>query len=179
MGSSIVVAFPKLEDAKKIRAVLEKHGLEVVGTATAGSGVLSILSGLDYGVLVCGYHLADLYYRDLLADLPPGFEMILVASERVIREAPLALVCIPLPLSRVSLLEAVETVLTSLERRYKKKKKAPFRPKAEQEVIDQAKAVLMEKSHMSEQEAHRYLQKTSMDSGNSLFDTAQMVLLLF
>lgn len=29
---------------------------------------------------------------------------------------------------------------------------------------------------MSEEEAHRYLQKNSMDSGNSMVETAQMVL---
>ena len=31
-------------------------------------------------------------------------------------------------------------------------------------------------NHMTEEEAHRYLQKTSMDSGTNLVETAQMVL---
>ena len=34
----------------------------------------------------------------------------------------------------------------------------------------------MEKKEMSEAEAHRYLQKYSMESGNSLTETAQMIL---
>ena len=32
------------------------------------------------------------------------------------------------------------------------------------------------KNHMTEEEAHRYIQKCSMDSGTSLTETAQMVL---
>jgi response regulator NasT len=34
----------------------------------------------------------------------------------------------------------------------------------------------MERSRMSEEEAHRYLQKSSMDSGTNMLETAQMVL---
>ena len=45
-------------------------------------------------------------------------------------------------------------------------------------MIDQAKALLMERNHMSESEAHRYLQKNSMESGTNMLETAQMVLMI-
>ena len=48
----------------------------------------------------------------------------------------------------------------------------------EQELIDQAKALLMERNGMTEAEAHRYIQKCSMDSGTNLVETAQMVISL-
>ena len=34
----------------------------------------------------------------------------------------------------------------------------------------------MERNHMSEEEAHRYLQKSSMESGTNIVETAEMVL---
>ena len=34
----------------------------------------------------------------------------------------------------------------------------------------------MERNHISEEEAHRFLQKSSMDSGTNMLETAQMVL---
>lgn len=34
----------------------------------------------------------------------------------------------------------------------------------------------MERNNMSEDEAHRYLQKSSMESGTNLVETAEMVL---
>lgn len=46
----------------------------------------------------------------------------------------------------------------------------------QQEVISQAKELLMARNNMSEAEAHRYLQKSSMDSGTNMVETAQMVL---
>jgi len=36
--------------------------------------------------------------------------------------------------------------------------------------------LLMIRNNMTEEEAHRYMQKTSMDSGTGLTDTAQMIL---
>ena len=43
-------------------------------------------------------------------------------------------------------------------------------------MVEQAKAVLMASRGISEEEAHRYLQKRSMDSGSRLLDTARRVL---
>lgn len=43
--------------------------------------------------------------------------------------------------------------------------------------IQSAKQVLITQRHMTESEAHRYLQKMSMDAGRSLAETARMVLL--
>ena len=48
----------------------------------------------------------------------------------------------------------------------------------EQNYINNAKWLLMERNHMTEQEAFRYIQKSSMDSGTNMVETAQMILLL-
>ena len=41
-----------------------------------------------------------------------------------------------------------------------------------------AKAVLMQRNHLTEEEAHRYIQKCSMDNGTNMVETAQMILML-
>ena len=50
--------------------------------------------------------------------------------------------------------------------------------KEEQELINEAKALLMERNHLTEEEAHRYIQKSSMDNGTNMVETAQMILTL-
>ena len=52
------------------------------------------------------------------------------------------------------------------------------RSSEERRLIDEAKALLMERNNMTESEAHRYIQKCSMDSGTNLVETAQMVISL-
>ena len=59
----------------------------------------------------------------------------------------------------------------------KKRKAVPKeRSQEEKQLIQQAKELLMIRNNMTEEEAHRYMQKTSMDSGTGLTDTAQMIL---
>ena len=58
----------------------------------------------------------------------------------------------------------------------RKKRVVHQRTEEEQSVIDEAKSVLMEKNNMSESEAHRYIQKSAMDSGRTMVETAISVL---
>lgn len=39
--------------------------------------------------------------------------------------------------------------------------------------------MLMQRNRLSEEEAYRYIQKCSMDSGTNMVETAQMLLMLF
>ena len=43
-------------------------------------------------------------------------------------------------------------------------------------MLKEAKEILMVRNHLTEEEAHKYLQKCSMDSGTNLVETAAMVL---
>ena len=53
-----------------------------------------------------------------------------------------------------------------------------FNTEKEQNYISNAKMMLMQRNHLSEDEAYRYIQKSSMDSGTNMVETAQMLLML-
>lgn len=179
MNSSIVIALPKIEDAKKIRAILTRHGFPVAAVCSTGAGALSSMSALDGGILICGYHLPDMYYRDVLEYLPRYFQLLLLASSRVIGGAPTSVLSVELPMKASDLVNTVDMVLAQLERQWKKDKKKPkVRSWKEQNYISNAKLLLMERNHLSEEDAYRYIQKSSMDSGTNMVETAQMVLML-
>ena len=83
----------------------------------------------------------------------------------------------PMPLKVQDLMSTLEMMCMNQERRKKKLRARPKqRSEAEKRVLWEAKTVLMERNHMTEEEAHRYIQRCSMDSGTSLTETAQMVL---
>lgn len=70
-------------------------------------------------------------------------------------------------------------ILRQIERKFKKEKKKPKkRTEKEENYIKNAKFVLMDRNHLSEEEAFRYIQKCSMDSGTNMVETAQMILTL-
>ena len=175
--ANIVVLFPKLEDAKSIRNLLTQRGYPVSSVCTSGAQALAAADHLGSGIIVCGYKFPDMIYEELYENVAPAFEMLLVASARAlsggVREG---VVGVTMPLKAQELLESLEMIVSSQERRRRRKKTIPpKRSERERKLIEDAKALLMERNHMSEEEAHRYLQKTSMDSGTNMAETAEML----
>ena len=169
--SSIVIALPKIEDAKKIRSVLERHGFTVASVCSTASSALSNASELGSGVLICGHRLPDMNYLDLSECLPRDFEMLLLASARVICEVPSSILSVEMPIKSGDLVNTVS-------KRRKEKKKPKLRSEKEQNYISNAKMMLMQRNHLNEEDAYRYIQKSSMDSGTNMVETAQMLLML-
>ena len=180
MNLSIVVAFSKIEDAKKIRTILNRQGFEVTEICTTGAGVLSCMSHLDAGILVCGYRLPDMNYYDILDAKSEYFEMVLIASENKAVEAEGRMRVLRLPITASMLSTAVSELLEKLHNRIRKNTGRPgSRSEKEKRLILEAKELLMRKKNWTEMQAHRYLQKSSMDNGTSMVETAEMIRMLY
>lgn len=176
--SSLVIAFPKIEDAKRIRDILNRHDIETDAVCTTAAQALSEMNELDPGIIICGYRLPDMFYADLRECMPSGFEMLLLASSRVLSTCEgSGVMSVAMPLSVYELVNTIQ-MMQHRVRKQKKKKLVHERSPEEQAILDKAKGLLMERNRMTESEAHRYIQKCSMDSGTNLVETAQMILTL-
>lgn len=175
---SIMIAFPKIEDAKNIKNILVRSGYEVNATCTSGSQTISLANELDGGIIICGYHLLDMHYNQLNSYLPKGFEMLLIASPKRFEDCMNhSIVCLRMPIKANDLLSTLEMMTCNYRRKKKQEKQKPKeRSEADKKTIEKAKLILMERNNMSEETAHRFIQKTSMDSANSLLETAEMIL---
>lgn len=174
----IIVVFPSRENAVSIRNLLVRYGTEVTGVCTTGAKALQYADAVDEGVVVCGYKMKDMMFTELREYLPEEFEMLLIASpEKWAGETADGVVCLSMPLKVYDLINTMEMLLKTMERRRRKRKlEQKDRDPKQREAIAKAKGLLMERNHMSETEAHRYLQKCSMESGTNLAETAEMVL---
>ena len=161
--SNVIVAFSKREDAVNIRNILTRSGVGVSAVCLTGAKVLQ--------------H-SDMQYMQLWELLPDGYEILLLApSGKWIGELPEGVVGLPLPLKVQDLTDTLRMMCRAQEDIRKKRKSAVHRRSGiERREIERAKGLLMERNGMSEEEAHRYLQKTSMESGTNMTETAQMVL---
>ncbi len=175
--AKIIVAFPNRTNAANIRNILVRGGYSVIGVCTTGAQVLQYAELLDEGILVCGYKLPDMLYTHLREYLPLEFEILLVASPDKWQEDIKGVVGLSAPLKVYDLMSTMEMMQQAMDRRrrIRKKEKRAKNPD-QQKKIREAKELLMERNRMSEEEAHRYLQKCSMDSGTNLVETAEMVL---
>lgn len=179
----VIVAFGSPDDSRKIKAILQRNGYRVSAACTSGARVLTAIEEqeLDGGAVICGYRLSDMSFAALSEDLPRGWGMLLVTSPRRVEDMDLPdnTVLLPLPLRVQDLLSSLDVMLES-QRRLRKKERAKRRqqPRSaeDRKVLNMAKDILMERNNMTEPEAHRYLQKCAMDSGNNIVEVAQMVL---
>ena len=106
--------------------------------------------------------------------------MVLVAAPNICNEREIDdLMCLAMPLKVHELVQTMEMMSYSIARKKKKQRAVPKeRNEEEKKLIERAKGLLMERNNMTEEEAHRYIQKRSMDNGTGLVETAQMVLSL-
>ncbi len=178
--TNIIVAFPKQDNAQSIKKILMQNGYHVDAVCLTGAQVLQSVNELGGGIVVCGYRFVDMMYTELHEYLPPEFEMLLVASPANCGERDLSnIVCLSMPLKVNELLQTVEMMDYTITRRRKKQRAKPKeRTDEELALINEAKALLMERNNLTEEEAHRYMQKRSMDNGTGLIETAQMILSL-
>ena len=177
--STIIVAFPKIDEAKAIRNLLVRKGYDVASPCVTGNQVINLADTPSDGIIICGYKLSDnMVYTELNEYKPKSFEMLLVASSNLWSDCQdNDIVCVAMPIKVNDLISTLEMMLEAQIRRRRKLRSAPRKRSPEElKIIDEAKHVLMERNNMSEPEAFRYIQKCSMDSGNTMVESAQMVM---
>ncbi len=176
--SAIFVVLPKLEEAKKIQRVLLNHGFDQVFAFQTAAMTLQEISEHKAGVVISAYRLSDMFYLDLKDNLPDNFELILMAQASTVATAASGILALSTPLKIGDLISTVDMVLRQVERRLKKNRKPAKRSEQEENYIRNAKYLLMDRNHLTEEEAFRYIQKCSMDNGINMVETAQMILTL-
>ncbi len=176
--ANVIVAFSRPEDARNIKNSLTKNGFPVNAVCSSGAQALALSEDLGSGIIVCGYRLTDMIYSELAANLSPDFTMLMIAStSKWPSETPENIILLPMPLKVHDLIETVDMIDQMQEgRRRQRRAKPRVRSPEEQQAVEAAKKILMERNGMTEQEAHRYIQKCSMDSGTDMVQTAQMLI---
>lgn len=168
----VLLVFENEGTGEKIRALLEQTGAArgILCRTAAQARVLAAQQGIS--VVICSYRFPDGSARELFYDLPRGSAMVLLARQDmqalwmeggVFRLSP--------PITRRALLDTLRAALSAARRDTR-----PARSEEERALIARAKAVLMERRGIGEGEAHRLLQKRSMDEGRKLSDTARLLL---
>lgn len=180
---NIIVCFSKPNDVNTIRNLLSHYGYRASFSCMAGRKALEACDKLGSGILITGYRLCDMVCMDLYANIPPGFAMLTLCSPKHWEELPpTGLEVLDMPLRASLFLEKLEAMETGLEQKRRERRQrarlgTAGRSKEDNARILQAKKLLMEQRGYDEPRAHRYLQQMAMQSGQSLAETADKLLI--
>ena len=170
----IVVAFPNEEAQRRILRLLESGGYRPAACCATGAEAIRAVHKLGSAVVICGFRLRGMTASDLAADLSESAVVVVIASAANLdfcEGENLHKLATPVPRA------AFYSTLDMLQRfEQRSLHHAPPRRGAEDEaLIRKAKELLMEVNRMTESEAHRFLQKRSMDAGLKMTETAQLI----
>lgn len=174
--TNIIIAFPSGTDAEKIRGILQRRGFDISTVCTSGSSVLQAMQRLGEGIVISGFRFRDMTCYQLAEMRPASFELVIIASEANLSDgAPPGVHVLTIPLKLTPLAELLEQLQSRVRPRNKKPGGTSSRSRVQNEEIEQVKAMLMARRGITEPEAHKYLQKTSMDNGTGILETARML----
>lgn len=168
---NIIVVFANEEARRRIRSLLDTGGYRANAVCSSGAEAIRAVRTLGGGVVVCGFRLGDMTANHLGADLLGLAALLVVSSaanldlcegENLFRLAS--------PVSRADFFAMLDLLFRKLRRPSGK------RGEEDRAIIQRAKEILMNMNRMTEAEAHRFLQKRSMDTGAKLIETAQTVI---
>ena len=170
----IVVAFDNDNNRKRVSEMLESSGVAVKVSCRSGSEAIRAIRKTGGGIVVCGYKLSEMTATDL------AYDLIGLATILVIAPPPQLELCqsdnifkLPTPFTKGDLFSSVRMLQQMQEKHYKA---APRRSEKDVADIKRAKELLMSKNGLTEEEAHRFIQRRSMDSGQKAADTARMII---
>jgi len=181
---SVIIAFSNPLLTNWISTVLHRGGYNIEYSCKTAGEVVRVADFCTSPVVICGFQFPDMTAEDLEFTLGGRLAMLTVVlphQRDLVERADMLIV--PYPVSPMDLLQAVEQAerkaaveAASMPATKAGQIKPADRPAEEKLLILKAKALLMEKYQMTESQAHRFLQKSSMDRGLKLIDSARMVL---
>jgi len=195
----LIVAFADQAAAQKVKAVIQNAGLAVRGICTSGAQILQLAAQCDGGGLViCPIRFPDMSAREIMSLLSEDFDMlVLVTSRQQSLISGSGIFALAEPVNAASIISSARQLLETRQLRAvgfmdgagearptavpdpgrkSDSESSHGRSVEEQKVIEQAKYLLMNRKRISEADAHRYLQKKSMESGIRLIELARRII---
>ena len=171
----VIVDFERTKSCERVREIIESSGTAACIICRSAAEVKRTVSKHHISTVVCGFKLPDESAQSLFEDLPPNCAMLMVAVQGMLDLCQNDdIFLLASPVSRGDLVASVR-MLIQMGHRLEKFVR-PQRSEEEMALIDEAKSLLMERHGMTEEQAHRFLQKKSMDSGAKMVQTAKLVL---
>ena len=172
---TVILAFENESAGQRMGELLERTGTARCLNCRSGDQVRRLLGKQQTYCVICSPHLTDGPAEWLYEDLPPTCSLLLVGPQHMLDACGSEEVFkLATPIRRE---EAVATVRLLLQfGRRIERLVGRRRSGSEEELVLRAKRLLMERKGLNEEEAHRMLQKRSMDAGVRLVQTARRVI---
>lgn len=184
--AKIFIALNDVEELKKIKYFLVSNGFDVIDQTTNGTSAIRRILTLRPSLIILDSNLRGMNGMEI-AEIVQQNDIAQVIIVRTIGEGDIwynnnnsqDIVFLQRPITKSALLQTVQLSLVNYNKtiRLKEEIRALKEALEERKNIEKAKGILIRKYGLTESEAHRKLQKQSMDKGIPLKDIAKAVII--
>ena len=168
----LIVAYEGEKQRELVRETLTSGGMAPRFVCQTGAEVIRAAHEMGRALVICGNKLRDMSADALAYDLGATAIVLVLAKNIQLDDCEHeGIFKLPAPFSRSELLTSVSMLKQLAE---KATAAPPRRTASEEAEIGEAKSILM-RTGMTESEAHRLLQRRSMESGERLVSVARRV----
>lgn len=176
----VMIALNNLEKAEKIRDMLSMDGYDVAAVCTSGNELIRRALMYDECLVIIGYNLVDMNINEVYNALCENCSFLALVNEpyKSFVEESTDMYCISNPINKVVIVNAINMIFQGQKRLHKLKEKVEsLECKIEERKnIEKAKGILMEQVGFSEDEAFKYIQKNSMQTGRKMNEIAKEII---
>jgi len=175
---SIILAFPNVKTCQTVKDILLGAGYRIDIVCRSGTEVRRNTAYSDGGIIITASSLPDMTPDNLYDIMPDGFDMLVLAASKYEFPENTEILSLVKPIARQSLIDTVIMLENLSERNYRKTKTEVSKERSPKDIImiQEAKKELMSRYNMTENTAHRFIQKRSMDNGTRMEKTAEIIL---
>ena len=171
-----VIAAPEGTQAK-VEAIVSAMGIEP--DAICLSGAQAIEEAKErHALVLTTYKLSDMTGEEMARELGEDADVLMIVPPDYEEEKASGAMLLHNPISQEALHQAIRATQHMQKKLLAARAKAEKaeRQLSERKTIDKAKGRLMDELHLTEKQAHYYIQKMSMDQGRRIVDVARELL---
>ena len=167
----IVVASASESSREQLSHLLSSSGYAVFRCCASGSELRRTVNECEDGIVMLMGQLPDCKPDELQWDYGERIQILLIARREVLDSCEAQEIFrLAMPASSQAVAGAVE-MLSQLHQM-----RLPRRMGSARQIVEEAKQLLMEEQHLSEPEAHRYIQQYAMNHGLKMADYAAQII---
>ena len=167
----LVIAGSSEQSRAQLARLLSSSGYPVYRLCASAGELRRVLNECDDGILVLGGQVPECSADELYWDYGGHVRILLIARPPVLESCEEeGIFHLAMPTSQQAVLGAVE-MLTQLHQM-----SLPKRTRNDRQTVEEAKRILMQRSGLTEPQAHRQIQQYAMNHGMKMADCASQIL---
>lgn len=168
--NNIIIGFHSKKICLNISNVLNSYGIKADFICQSGAKLREMATYFGEGVIILGEKFSDEFSINIINDFWQNFNIIFIGNLAQINicEDKKAYKLVT-PLKQEELISAIEMQLFKDTPRKIKQNK-------DKEILNKAKKILFEKYNFTEEKAHKFIQKMSMEKRQKMLETANYII---